>query len=184
MQASGYNGARYMADLADSMLLWDQTRPELVTDRDWEAVRDVYLRDRYRLGMAQYFAENNPAARTRLVQTMLDAIDRGAWRADATTRTELEKIVDGPSSAGLASLSPPAPAQGTGNARRPSSLPSRPASAPMGARASASISGYELVPSAPPSRPTKAPADPAPLFFLCLVMLVLLAGGGATKPRW
>ncbi|WP_163363764.1 cobaltochelatase subunit CobN, partial [Enterobacter cloacae] len=37
MKASGYNGARYMADLTDSMLLWEATKPDLVRDRDWEA---------------------------------------------------------------------------------------------------------------------------------------------------
>ncbi|WP_447725807.1 cobaltochelatase subunit CobN [Sphingomonas koreensis] len=183
MQASGYNGARYMADLADSMLLWDQTRSELVTDRDWEAVRDVYLRDRYKLGMERYFAENNPAARARLVHTMLDAIDRGAWRANAATRAELEKIVGGPSSVDPGNASRPAPAESAGNVSRPTSSPSRPASTPKGASAAAPISGYELVPSPPPSRRIEAPTG-LPQLLLCAALFLLIGGGAAMKPRW
>ncbi|NWP15694.1 hypothetical protein GZA09_28365, partial [Escherichia coli] len=75
----GYNGARYMADLTDSMLLWEATKPDLVRDRDWEAVRDVYLRDRYDLGLDRFFAEANPAARDKLVAAMREAIARGDW---------------------------------------------------------------------------------------------------------
>jgi len=184
MQASGYNGARYMADLADSMLLWDQTRPELVTDRDWDAVRDVYLHDRYKLGLDRFFAENNPAARAKLVQTMLDAIDRGAWRADAATRAELATIMDGFSAAGPAPASRPASIAGGGSAPAEFPRPPRPStSGSSSARADASVSGYELIPSPPaPQRMTKSTG--LAQFLLAAILFVLLAGGGAMRPHW
>src|SRR3546814_2940669 len=46
------------------------------------AFRGGYLRDRYKLGMDRFFAEHNPAARTRLVHHMLDAIKCGDRRRD------------------------------------------------------------------------------------------------------
>ncbi|MGP1615682.1 MAG: cobaltochelatase subunit CobN, partial [Pollutimonas bauzanensis] len=55
MQDSGYNGARYMADLPDHMLLWDVTTPELVSDADWAEVKSVYVDDQYGLDMKAYF---------------------------------------------------------------------------------------------------------------------------------
>jgi cobaltochelatase CobN len=183
MQASGYNGARYMADLADSMLLWDQTRPELVTDRDWETVRDVYLRDRYELGLSRYFAENNPAARVKLVQTMLDAIDRGAWRADAATRAELERLVDQPPPAGRIDMPRPAPAEGAGDAPQQPASRARSTAAPHAARAAAPISGYELVPSPPRPEPAASPVGLAEL-LLGAALLLLLGVGVAMRPRW
>src|SRR3546814_1212550 len=54
--------------------------------------RGAYLRDRYKLGMDRFFAEHDPAARTRLrtrlAHHMFDAIKRGDWHADAATRAE------------------------------------------------------------------------------------------------
>lgn len=183
MQASGYNGARYMAHLADSMLLWDQTRPELVTDRDWEAVRDVYLHDRYKLGLERYFAENNPAARTKLVQTMLDAIDRGAWRADAATRAELERVAGEPPPATGTGAPRQRPAGDAGAAPREPLSPASSTGKPSGAGAPAPISGYELVPS-PPVPPIAAPSTGLLPLLLGAALLLLLGGGVAMKPRW
>jgi cobaltochelatase CobN len=186
MQASGYNGARYMADLTDSMSLWEQTRPELVSDRDWEAVRDVYLRDRYRLGMDRYFAEHNPAARTKLVETLLDAIKRGDWKADSAARAELQRMSDGhsPTSGGgrqpamstaRAASSAPAPAQALAPSA-PSAVP-----APQAPR----VSGYELE----PARQASAIGHPSPRTRLlpmlaAALMALLLIGGTALRPRW
>lgn len=183
MQASGYNGARYMADLADSMLLWEQTRPELVTDRDWEAVRDVYLRDRYKLGLDRFFAENNPAARTKLAQTMLNAIDRGAWRADAATRAELESVIGGSTPVHQSDVPPPKSADGPRAAPAADSRRSRSSPESNRTSAGAPISGYELV-SAPPVTEVLAKPAGLPQLFFGAALLFLLAGGVAMRPRW
>src|SRR3546814_6092653 len=64
--------------------------------------RGAYLRDRYKLGMDRFFAEHDPAARTRLrtrlAHHMFDAIKRGDWHADAATRAEIETLAGAPSS--------------------------------------------------------------------------------------
>ena len=180
MQASGYNGARYMADLTDSLSLWEQMRPDLVTDRDWEAVRDVYLRDRYGLGLDRFFAEHNPAARDKLVRTMLGAIDRGDWTADAKTRAELDR---------LATNGAPTSSPQRRTARRPrrddprTSYPA-PGPLPRLAAAPARVSGFELVSAPTPdgSRPRPARAFAMAAVFAMALLLVL--GGAAPKPRW
>ena len=89
MQGSGYNGARYMAELPANLLLWDTTTPDLVSDADWAHVKEVYVDDKHDLGLKTYFETSNPAAREKLIETLLAAIDRGAWKADAQQRNEL-----------------------------------------------------------------------------------------------
>lgn len=89
MQESGYTGARYMTELSSNLLLWDVANPALVSDGDWQRVYDVYVRDRYKLGMTRYFDEANPYARQRMLDTMREAIRRGAWNASAETRAAL-----------------------------------------------------------------------------------------------
>jgi len=182
MQASGYNGARYMAEFADAMMLWEQTRPDLVSDKDWEAVRDVYLHDRHRLGMDRFFAEHNPAARTKLAQIMLDAIERGDWRADAATRAELQALAGAPSSASR-SLA----ARASTMALRPSvsaaPAPISKGRSTSGRSASGRVSGYELV----TVRQERKAMPSQPITLLAMVGLslaVLLAGGALLRPRW
>lgn len=93
MQDSGYNGARYMADLPAHLLLWDVTTPRLVSDADWSEVKAVYVDDKFDLGLDDYFDRHNPHARQHLLETLVAAIDRGAWRADAADRRQLEQAL-------------------------------------------------------------------------------------------
>lgn len=179
MQASGYNGARYMADVADSMLLWDVNMPDLVTAADWEAVRDVFLRDRHGLGLDAYFERHNPAARRKLADTMLEAVRRGAWQADGATVAELRRIT-----AGIAPA-PSSPAPGVARAVAPAggeTEPGRPAPSPDSTPnpASAPVSGFELV-----ARPPVSPPIPAPPPWPLMIVLLGLAGTGmTTRSRW
>ena len=185
MQASGYNGARYMADLTDSMSLWEQMRPELVSDRDWEAVRDVYLRDRYDLGMDRYFARHNPAARAELVETLLEAIERGDWAADDATRTELRQMA-GRATAGRVALgtevqAAPSPA----HVKEAGAPPSPTQTAATPALDGAQISGYELVSAAAiPEMPSKTSPNRTVIILGVALLLSLLIGGIAIKPHW
>src|SRR3546814_9422067 len=56
------------------------------------AFRGGYLRDRYKLGMDRFFAEHNPAARTRLVHHMLDAIKCGDRRRDRRSEEHTSEL--------------------------------------------------------------------------------------------
>lgn len=95
MKAGGYNGARYMSEFTANMLLWDVSTPDLIQDRDWNEVADVYVRDRYKLGLKSYFDRENPQARRNLLKTLLEAADRGRWNADAATLSQLRAELDG-----------------------------------------------------------------------------------------
>jgi cobaltochelatase CobN len=182
MQAGGYNGARYMADVADSMLLWEATKPDLVADADWEALRDVYLRDRYKLGLNAFFAAANPAARAKLIATMRDAVARGAWNPDDATRRELG--VDTPPAAPKAGAAPsPMPLL---SADVPTQTSARQAAAPSTpAPATNQVSGFELVESRAETPRIALDGTRTLTLIAALATLLLLCGAGlAARPRW
>ncbi|BBE34771.1 cobaltochelatase subunit CobN [Sphingosinicella microcystinivorans] len=184
MQASGYNGARYMADLTDSMSLWEQMRPELVSDQDWEAVRDVYLRDRYDLGMDRYFARHNPAAREKLVETMLEAIERGDWVADDAIRAELRQMVGQTvDSIALETPTQTAPSSAGAHGRETAAPPTTAAALP--AERAAQVSGYELVPAPTTSEfALRSRHNVLQMAFGVGLLILLSVTGIAIKPRW
>lgn len=187
MQKSGYNGARYMADLPAHMLLWDVTTPELVDDADWAEVKEVYVDDKYGLGLDDYFEQHNPHARQHLLETLLDAVERGAWQADEADRTQLERALARsvarhgsdcalPSCKTVEPVKMDQPAPGI-PALAPSAAaaPSQAAAAPM----STAVEGYALEPRAStPVQPVRQHV------WLWLLMAALLATGWLRSPRW
>lgn len=85
----GYDGARAFMFLTDHLDLWDSTATQMVSTEDWADVNDVYVNDRYELGMDEFFDDYNPYAHQMLMINMLGAAMRGHWEA---TQEELESI--------------------------------------------------------------------------------------------
>ena len=167
MQAGGYNGARYLSEFTANMLLWDVTTPDLIQDRDWNEVADVYVRDRYKLGLKAYFARANPQARTNLLKTMVEAAERGHWRADARTLADLKRELGQPGR-----QSAPGSAQALARASVPASS----------AKAGLELAGYEMQTIAPPPTPRVTPSRPA-WSMVALLALLLIASGMLRDPH-
>ncbi|MFT3804453.1 MAG: cobaltochelatase subunit CobN [Burkholderiaceae bacterium] len=195
MQDSGYNGARYMADLPAHLLLWDVTTPELVSDADWAEVKSVYVDDKHGLGLDAYFAQHNPHARQHLLETLLAAIDRGAWQAGEAERRELEQALEQsiarhgqdcalPScrNAEVARLEQPAPAAAPVTPAAPvAEAPAKTAIEPgQAAQATVNVEGYALEPRIP----TPVRVIDQGLWMWWLVAAALFAVGVARRPRW
>ena len=89
MQASGYDGARYMSEMTDSLSLWSTTARQSVDSTTWESVKRVYVDDQYHLDMRQYFEKSNPYARQVMLATLLDAAKRGFWQATGEEKKAL-----------------------------------------------------------------------------------------------
>lgn len=185
MQESGYNGARYMADLPAHMLLWDVTTPELVGDADWAEVKAVYVDDKLGMDMDAYFAQHNPHARQHLLETLLDAIARGAWQAGDADRQQLEQALARSVAEHGADCALPSCAQwqnASMNAPAPALAP--PQAAPGQAEAppanAAQVEGYALEPR------TATPVQPMPtaLWLWALAAILLLGAGCLRRPRW
>ena len=171
MMAGGYNGARYMADVAETMLLWEATKPDLVIDADWDALRDVYLNDKYKLGLDRFFAAANPAARVKLVATMGEAVTRGAWRADGAAQVAVGPVP------GRRAAAVPAPRPAPATRPGPVADPAVPAAN--------IISGFELVAEPPPPAVVTASRNSAIAMIAAVVTLLLLgAAGVVARPRW
>ncbi|WP_167752785.1 cobaltochelatase subunit CobN [Pusillimonas caeni] len=187
MQESGYNGARYMADLPAHMLLWDVTTPALVADADWAEVKAVYVDDKYGMDMDAYFEQHNPHARQHLLETLLDAVERGAWQANEADREQLEQALAQsverhgsdcalPScrAAELVKMEQPAPAAAPAVA-----APSATAGAAEPSPSAANVEGYVLEPRA------AAAVQPVQRgLWLWLLVAALLMAGWLRRPRW
>lgn len=95
MMEHGYDGARYMQSFSENMMLWDVTTPDLVTTKDWDQVYDTYVMDKYKIGVKKYMEEQNPYAGQAMLATLLEASEKGYWKADEKQLQTLAKSVAG-----------------------------------------------------------------------------------------
>lgn len=78
MMEFDYAGAREMMKFTEYMWGWDATTPELVTDSDWNQIYDVYVNDKYNLGLDEYFKEN-PYQYQSMTGRMLETARKEYW---------------------------------------------------------------------------------------------------------
>ena len=83
MQKEGYSGALNMLDAVNNLWGWQAVSPEVVRNDQWDELRDIYVNDKYRLGMKDWFERNHPHAQAQMIERMLEAARKGYWQADA-----------------------------------------------------------------------------------------------------
>jgi cobaltochelatase CobN len=80
MQRSGYSGAREMADHLENVYGWQATTPEKVDGSVWEKSYQVYVEDRHKLGLKEFFSKENPHARQYVLARLLEVDRQGSYR--------------------------------------------------------------------------------------------------------
>ncbi len=68
---------------------WDATASETVTDGMWKETFDVYVEDKHKMGMAEFFDKSSPFAYQDITARMLETVRKGYWKADAATEKKL-----------------------------------------------------------------------------------------------
>ncbi len=98
MMEHDYAGAREMMKFGEYLWGWDVATPDLITQDMWNHVSDVYVQDKYNLGMNDFFDSNNPYAQQSITARMLEAIRKGYWNPSDAVKTALaetyQKSVD------------------------------------------------------------------------------------------
>jgi len=89
MQGQGYSGAREMDKFVEYLWGWDVTVPDLVSETMWNEVYDVYVNDKYDLGLQEFFDENNPYAQQVMTARMLEASRKEYWHPTEEMKQEL-----------------------------------------------------------------------------------------------
>lgn len=91
LMEEGYSGARTMgSEFVEYLWGWQVTSPDIINDKVWQEVKAVYIDDRLELGLDDFLSENHRQhVQTHILAVMLVAIDKGFWRADATTVAQL-----------------------------------------------------------------------------------------------
>ncbi len=89
MMKEGYAGVSkgsFDGGLWNNLWGWQVTTPQVVNDRMWNEIVDVYLRDKYDIGVNQWMSTGNRAyIQIELTGTLLTAAHKGYWKPDKST---------------------------------------------------------------------------------------------------
>ena len=89
MMGQNSYGASIMSTGVENLFGWTVTNPDSVPEWMWDEVMDVYVNDKYNLGMKEFFDTNNPNAKQSMIATMVDAIRKGYWNPSTEVKTQL-----------------------------------------------------------------------------------------------
>ncbi len=92
MQKEGYAGTLQMLNTINNFWGWQVMDRNVVRDDQWQEFHDSYVKDRYRLGMRQWFEKSNPTALAQIAERMLEAIRKDYWQTDEQTKRELVEV--------------------------------------------------------------------------------------------
>ena len=193
MKAEGYSGALNMLDSINNFWGWTATAPEIVRDDQWQEFAEVYVRDKYKMGLDKWFEKNAPQAQAQVIERMLEAARKDYWQTDAATLKQLAQRYqnlskrfdiqsDNAAFRDFVAAHAPAPAPGFGlqataaGAQAPSASQPAPQQAPEPVPAPPPVQGMKLEKVEPPALP---PASLAWLFGGALMLLSF--GGGALR---
>ena len=90
LMKEGYAGTLQVLDATNNLWGWTAVAREIVRDDQWQEMMDVYVRDKHRLGLADWFERHNPHALAQTIERMVEAARQGYWKADAAALTELK----------------------------------------------------------------------------------------------
>jgi len=92
MMEHDYAGAREMMKFVEYLWGWDVVTPDIITEDMWNQVYDVYIQDRYNLGLKDFFDGHNAYALQSIVARMLEVARKGYWSPSEEMRRELAEI--------------------------------------------------------------------------------------------
>lgn len=85
LMAEGYAGTLEVLNATNNLWGWTAVAREIVRDDQWEQMVDVYVKDKYELGLDEWFEENNPHALAQTIERMIEAERSGYWQPQPGT---------------------------------------------------------------------------------------------------
>lgn len=92
MLKEGYAGGRFVSTVAENLWGWQVTVPEAVDGTKWQGLMEAWVDDKHGLNIRNRLREAKALdTYEAMLNRMRVAIEKGYWKADATTVQRLEK---------------------------------------------------------------------------------------------
>lgn len=92
------SSASQITEVVTNTYAWNVMKPDVIDNEMWDGFYDIYVQDSYKLGVQDFFRQQNPAALQEITAVMLETARKGMWKATdqqladvANLHTELVK---------------------------------------------------------------------------------------------
>ena len=75
------SAAGAIAEIVQNTYGWNVMKPKAIDPEMWNEIYDVYVKDKYNLGVQGYFEGKNPAALENMTAVMMETARKGYWKA-------------------------------------------------------------------------------------------------------
>lgn len=73
--------AATFAEIVQNTYGWNVMKPKAVDKELWDEIYNVYVKDKFGLGLQAYFEKQNPAALEEITAVMMETARKGMWKA-------------------------------------------------------------------------------------------------------
>lgn len=80
------------AEIVQNSYGWNVMKPEAIDDELWNEIYDVYVQDKFDLGVRSFFEQQNPAALQEMTAVMMETARKGMWEASAEQLAAIAKL--------------------------------------------------------------------------------------------
>ena len=88
----GANATDGLAEMARNAYGWNVMKPKAIDKQLWDEMYDVYVKDKYQLGIHEQMGKTNPAALQEMTATMMETARKGYWKASPEQLREIARV--------------------------------------------------------------------------------------------
>jgi len=88
----GATAASGLAELVQNTYGWNVMKPKAVDNEMWNEIYDVYVKDKYQLGVQDFFETQNHAALQEITAVMMESARKGMWKASEQQLSDVAKL--------------------------------------------------------------------------------------------
>ena len=69
------------AEIVQNTYAWNVMKPKVIDKELWDEIYNVYVKDKFGIGVKEFFEKENPAALEEITAVMLETVRKGMWKA-------------------------------------------------------------------------------------------------------
>ena len=86
------SSAATFAEIVQNTYGWNVMKPKAIDKEMWDEIYNVYVKDKFNLGVQDYFEQQNPAALEEMTAVMLETVRKGMWAASEQQIADIAKL--------------------------------------------------------------------------------------------
>ena len=88
----GATSASTFAEIVQNTYGWNVMKPDAIDNEMWDEVYNVYVKDKFGLGVQKYFETQSPAALEEMTAVMMETARKGMWKATDEQLADIARL--------------------------------------------------------------------------------------------